>query len=352
MHNNKIFVRNLTSWYLKNARDLPWRRTNDPYQIWISEIMLQQTPVNKVIPYYLKWIQMFPSVETLAHAQLRSILKAWQGLGYYQRAKNIKKTAALLIRNFNGRFPSQINELLKMPGLGPYTAAAILSLAFNRKYPLIDANVRRVFMRILGIQGLADKRHDKTIFLILNKLIVISEPKIFNQAIMELGALICRSYNPLCLSCPVLYDCQAYRKGIQEIIPVRIKKKMQNINVVVGIIKRDNTYFIQKRPSSVILGDLWEFPGGKVKKQETMENALKRELREELKVEVISARKFINVKHFYTRYKVNLTAFFCKLKFYPAHDQHHKWVTLPRLYTFPFPSGTAKIVEALSGLKS
>ena len=347
MQRNLKFVSNLTHWYRKNARDLPWRRTRDPYKIWISEIMLQQTTVNAVIPYYERWIKEFPSVHDAAKARLQKILKSWQGLGYYSRARNIHKAAKIICRKYQGKLPDDPQKIRALPGFGPYTTGAVLSIAFDKREPIIDANVRRVVMRILALEGLADPSRDGQINEFLNETLPQKEAGNFNQALMELGALVCRGREPLCLLCPVREFCSAYQKGIQEIIPTPKKSIVKDLNVAVGILRRDGHYFIQKRPSTGLLADLWEFPGGKIETGETPKEALRRELKEEIGISVKEVQPLMEVIHFYTQFRVKLHVFTCQTKSYPQMDSTRKWVTPRGLSKFPMPSGSAKIVERL-----
>lgn len=341
------FSKKIISWYHKSARDLPWRRTKDPYKIWISEVMLQQTTVNAVIPYYERWIKEFPTVQSVAQAPLQRILKSWQGLGYYSRAKNIHKAAQIICKEYQGKLPDDPERIRKLPGFGPYTTGAVLSIAFNKRYPIIDANVRRVIMRFLAIEGFADTSQDKPILEFLEKVLPQKEMSSFNQALMELGALVCRNREALCLLCPVRNDCLGYQKGIQEIIPTPKKKEIKNIEVAIGILKKDGRYFIQKRPSKGLLADLWEFPGGKIEKGENPQEALRRELKEETGIEINSADHFMDLVHFYTQFRVNLRVFLCQPQFPLKEDNTHRWVTLAQLKSFPMPSGSAKIVDRL-----
>jgi len=346
------FARILNAWYRKHARSLPWRKTTDPYKIWISEIMLQQTTVNAVIPYYQKWIKTFPTVGHVAKAPLQKVLKCWQGLGYYTRAKNIHRCAKILCADFKGKIPSDAEELKKLPGFGPYTVGAVLSIAFDKRAPIVDANVRRVFMRLLAIEGYADVSKDAAILEYLDKVMPQRNLRTFNQALMELGALVCRNREPLCLLCPLREQCLGYQKGKQEIIPKPKKIIIKDIEAAIGILKRQDKYLIQKRPASGLLANLWEFPGGKIKEGESPAAALRREIKEELGVEVKSARPVMNVRHYYTQFRVNLHVSMCETVSIPQPHKSRKWVTLNGLQKYPMPSGSAKIVDQLSKMSN
>jgi A/G-specific adenine glycosylase len=345
------FTAKLMNWYRKNARDLPWRRTKDPYKIWISEIMLQQTTVNAVIPFYERWISLFPTIKDVAQSSEPVILKMWQGLGYYQRAKNIHKAAQIICAEYHEQIPQDPVTLRSLPGFGPYTVGAVLSIAFDQRQPIIDANVRRVVMRQLASEGVADVSQDPAILDFLSDVMPQKENYIFNQALMELGALVCRNREPLCLVCPVKSTCLAYEKGIQEIIPTPKKKIIKDIYAVIAVIQKGNKYLIQKRSSKGLLADLWEFPGGKIEKGETPREALKREVKEELAVDLSAAEHFVNLKHFYTQFRVHLNVWKCSIKDNPTLNANLKWVTPTQLSTYPMPSGSAKIVDKLLSKK-
>lgn len=340
-------TQNLLFWYHKNKRDLPWRKTQDPYKIWISEIMLQQTTVNAVIPYYEKWIKRFPTVRDVARAQEKTILNMWQGLGYYSRAKNIHKTSKILTKDFNATLPGDTELLRKLPGFGPYTVGAVTSIAFNFPLTLIDANVRRVMMRIHQMEGAANTTKDRQIEEYLKRYISHKEPGNFNQALMELGATICRSQNPLCTRCPVKNVCKAFSSGKQEIIPLKVKKEIQEVDAAIAVIERNNKYLIQQRPNKGLLANLWEFPGGKIEQGESAVQALKREIKEEVGIEVCDIKRLMKAVHYYTKYKVNLHVFTCRPISEPALNNVQKWVTLSQFQFHPMPSGSVKIVDKL-----
>lgn len=351
MNQLSSFAKNLNTWYRKHRRDLPWRETSDPYKIWISEIMLQQTTVNAVIPYYQKWIKVFPTVQHVAKAPLQKVLKLWQGLGYYTRAKNIHRSVKIISDIHHGKIPNCPVKLKKLPGFGPYTVGAVLSIAFDQRHPIIDANIRRVIMRILAIEGHANTTQDSKILAFLEKIMPQKNLRTFNQALMELGALVCRNREPLCLLCPVKAQCLGYKKGIQEIIPETKKRIIKDIDVAIGILRKDGKYFIQKRPENGLLANLWEFPGGKIKGKESPAQALRRELKEELDIDIKSSRHVMNVRHFYTQFRVNLHVSLCEPCSYPAPQDSRKWLNLKGLQKYPMPSGSAKIVDRLIEIK-
>ncbi len=347
------FQRKLRAWYSAHHRKLPWRQTQDPYKIWISEIMLHQTTVQTVIPYYTKWMTFFPDMLTLSKAPIQKVLKVWQGLGYYRRAKNLHQAAKIIMTTFDGQIPQNYDDLKSLPGLGPYTTAAMLSIAFDKPYLTIDANVRRILMRLLKLPRKANSSIDAELHRFFSPFLPKKLVGIFNQALMELGSLVCRSNNPLCLLCPVLDFCGAYESGEQEVIPIPEKRSYKKIQAVIGIIEKNGKFLIQKRPSTGLLADLWEFPGGKIEKGETAEQALKREMKEEIGTEIHDAQFLTKVQHSYTQFQVTLHAFVCIPETNPVLvRKRHRWVSLKGMRQFPFPSGSAKVIRFLEKAKN
>ncbi len=354
MHNLKLskqFTQKLLFWFYANARHMPWRDlviNPDPYHVWISEVMLQQTTVTAVIGYFHKWLKAFPSIKSLSNADEQAVLKQWQGLGYYNRARNLLLCSHVLVNEHKARLPTTYEELIKLPGFGSYTAAAVASIAFHRKIPLIDANVRRVMMRIIGIECQISTKHDKYILKQLDSLIPETKPGDFNQAMMELGALICKPKEPVCNRCPIRQHCYAYLAGIQEVIPTPRTKILKEIIAVVGIIRKKTKVLIQRRPNKGLLAGLWEFPGGKVDvSDKSLRDALKREIWEETGLTIDSTKKLGQVTHYYTQFKVRLNAYecFCRNmeKFKESEDS--KFVMLEELKNYPMPSGSAKLLD-------
>jgi A/G-specific adenine glycosylase len=345
-----LFARRLLAWYGRRHRKLPWRASRDPYRIWISEIMLQQTTVRAVLPYYEKWLTLFPDLAALARAPLQRVLRAWQGLGYYERARNLHRAARIIVREHGGRVPDDEKTLRSLPGFGPYTTAAVSSLAFDKPFPVIDANVRRVLMRIVGLGGEASAGQDHRLLGRLRDYFPVRSPGLFNQAMMELGALVCRSRNPLCLACPVSAFCAALREGRQETIPRPRRQAVEKIEAVVAVIRDGLRFLIQQRPAGALFGGLWELPGGKTKRGESREAALRREIREELGAEITEMRYLTCIRHAYTRFRVSLSVFSCRLEGdRPSAGPGRRWVTLDSVRRYPLPSGTVRIVNFLSG---
>lgn len=246
----------LLSWYSKNKRDLPWRRTKDPYAIWVSEIMLQQTQVDTVIPYYQRWMKKFSTVQELADASLDTVLQLWEGLGYYARARNLHKGAQTVVERYCGEIPSTSRELIELPGIGPYTANAIASIAFDEDVPVVDGNVKRVISRIFLI-----KNDLKKIECFAKDLLVSGKAGTFNQAVMELGATLCTPKSPRCLECPVQEHCKAYSRGLCEKYPIPAQRVSQKpVQTVAALVQKNGKLLIQQRPRDGLLGGLWQFP--------------------------------------------------------------------------------------------
>ncbi|MFH1692116.1 MAG: A/G-specific adenine glycosylase [Candidatus Omnitrophota bacterium] len=343
----KDFSKKLVFWYKKNARDLPWRNTRDPYRIWVSEVMLQQTTVNAVIPYYERWIKVFPTVQSVAAASQEKLLREWQGLGYYQRVRNLQKSAQIISSDYQGKIPNNADDLKKLPGFGPYTTGAVLSIAFDKKYPIIDANVRRLVMRQLALRGRADHSQDEEIYHFLHNVMPDKEICFFNQALMELGALICRMSQPLCGKCPVSRGCQAFQKQLQDMIPEQRKVAIEKIRVVALIIECRGCYLIRKRPEKGLLAGLWEFPTVEVKKGESLKKALKRLCVLEGRGCQVSSMLPLVVSHFYTKFQITIYAWKGQLQARPRIPRGYKWATLLQMKKKAMPSGCVKILKLL-----
>lgn len=256
------FSKKLLKWFAVNKRDLPWRSNNIPYNIWVSEIILQQTRVNQGTSYYLRFIEEFPNVKALANAKQEDVLKLWQGLGYYSRARNLHKGAAYIVNELNGIFPNRYMDIIRIPGVGPYTAAAIASIAFNESVPAIDGNAKRVFARIFNISDPIDQ--NKTIQLITNnvhEIIDRNAPGDFNQAVMELGATVCQPKNPQCEKCPVMLFCEAKNNNSQYLLPVKARKvKMRKRYFYYFVFDYNNNTCLIERTGDDIWKGLYEFP--------------------------------------------------------------------------------------------
>lgn len=347
-----LFQKQLMQWYKIHKRALPWRETCDPYKIWISEIMLQQTQVSTVIDYYYRFIERFPTVEALANASLDEIMKAWEGLGYYARARNLHKAAKEILQRFHGKMPETLEDLLSLPGMGKSTAGAVLSLGYGKPAPVLDGNVMRVFARLFRItENVQHASVIKSLWEIAEKLLPSKNVRAYNEALMELGAMICKPQNPRCNQCPVASFCQAFKYSVQNELPVKSPKRpLPHFHVTAGIIWKDNHILITQRPPKGLLGGLWEFPGGKQEKGETLSECLIREIREELDLEIEILRPLVSVKHAYTHFKITLHAFECKYKsgkLSLRECMNAKWIRPEEIENFAFPGADRKIIEKL-----
>ncbi|MDP2965230.1 MAG: A/G-specific adenine glycosylase [Pelolinea sp.] len=330
----------LLAWYRKNGRRLPWRGVADPYRVWISEVMLQQTQVDTVIPYYSRWMQRFPDLAALAAVEEQEVLRVWEGLGYYSRARNILRCAKILVQDYAGELPKDVDKLKALPGIGAYIAGAIASIAFQIKAPALDGNLKRVLARLaefkLPVTG------DKSSRVLRNTLMGIlpeSNPGDFNQALMDLGATVCLPRTPLCAACPLTAECVAFQKGCQNELPVKNKKaQIPHYQVVAAVIVIGNKVLIDKRNSGGLLGGLWEFPGGKVEASETLAEALQREITEELGVKIEVGESLGSYNHAYTHFRVTVHTFNATIREgdpHPLESEQVEWTQISRLGDYP-----------------
>lgn len=334
------FSKELLSWYAQNARELPWRGRRDPYAIWISEVMLQQTRVETVISYYNRWMSRFPTVDALACAEIDEILSMWEGLGYYQRAHHLHEAAKDIHEGHGGEFPGMPEELEKLPGIGPYTAAAIASIAFGEKAIALDGNLRRVISRLIDYDQVASTpKAGKCFRAWALERIPISSASEFNQALMDLGAMVCIAKAPACGMCPVSSHCESFTQDTQDLRPVRKKRPVIPHHVVsAGVLRRDGKVLIGRRPVGKLLGGLWEFPGGRCLQDEPIAECLVREWYEELDLHIVPGNEIGIIKHAYTHFKVTVHAIECHARVNePSAIAHSEisWVDIDRLDEFP-----------------
>ncbi len=347
-----IIQESLLKWFQPEARDMPWRKTSDPYAIWVSEIMLQQTRVNAVIPYYQRFMKRFPDVRSLARAKIDSVLKHWEGLGYYSRGRNLHQAAKIIAKDYNGILPQSASELMKLPGIGRYTSGAIASIAFDAAEPVLDGNVIRVLCRVFIIRENPSQTKTKnSLWQLAGQLLPPSRSGDFNQALMELGATVCLPMNPRCAECPIAPVCQAKRRNQQNTIPLRAgKKPLPHYTVVAGIIWEKGKILIDQRPPNGLLGGLWEFPGGKRMPSESLKAAVTREINEELAVKVKAGKLFMKVEHAYSHFRITLHVFQCEYltgQPQPLGCVAWKWIFPHQLTRYPFPAANQKIIRSL-----
>lgn len=346
----------LLTWYANFARELPWRGTNDPYKVWVSEIMLQQTRVETVIPYFQQWMDKFPTLDDLAQASLQEVLAAWEGLGYYGRARHLYQAAIKIQTEFGGKLPEDINQLKKLPGIGKYTAGAIASIAFGQDEPALDGNIRRVLARVFKMdEPLRSPSGERRLWELAAVHMPANQAGDYNQALMDLGAQICTPRNPLCTRCPLSHLCLAQTQGIQEKLPVMPSKPaIPHYNVTAAVIWHENQVLIAQRPPDGLLGGLWEFPGGKVQPGEELQACLRREIMEELGAEIMVKEPVGVYRHAYTHFRVTLHAFFCTIiePSLPSAIQVKdlRWVNLSQLFDYPMGKLDRQISKALQNL--
>jgi A/G-specific adenine glycosylase len=311
--------RKLVAWYRTEARDLPWRRTSDPYAILVSEVMLQQTRVETVIPYFERFMRQFPTIDSLARASVDDVLRAWEGLGYYRRAQNLHRTAKRIAESHEGTVPRTAKELLRLPGIGAYTAAAVASIAYGGDDFVVDGNVARVLSRLFLVRGEPTRAlTKKRLRGLAENLMDRTDPSASNQGLMDLGARICVPKKPACAACPVCAECDAHHLGLQAEVPLRrTRRSLPHIDVVAGIVWENaigGRFLIAQRKADDMLGGMWEFPGGRVEPGETREAALARELSEELAIDVDVAAPFLEIDHAYSHFRMTLYVYHCYLR--------------------------------------
>jgi A/G-specific adenine glycosylase len=353
----KSLQKALLDWYRGNKRDLPWRRTKDPYSIWVSEIMLQQTRVATVIPYYERFLQKFPTPKALAEAKEEEVLKLWEGLGYYSRAKNLHAGAKEVTAKHNGVVPNDPDAVRSLPGIGPYTAGAILSIAFDRDEAVLDGNVARVLSRIFGIEG--DPRlpkQTKKLWELSRAIVPTGEAGDMNQALMELGARICSPKSPACLACPLREVCEGARTATPEIFGAREKKGEVHTVEVVGVLltigPEKNKYILAQRPSKGLLADLWELPSARRAENESPEACARRAIKEGLGLDVseVVTLKISPVEHVFTHLKMRLSLCRAHSEKAPLGGAYPAFEMFPLKTTGekPLPAITIKAMQALA----
>ncbi|MFA5159676.1 MAG: A/G-specific adenine glycosylase [Candidatus Omnitrophota bacterium] len=331
----------LLRWYSRHKRDLPWRHTCDPYKIWVSEIMLQQTQVATVIPYYERWLKIFPSVSELAHAPLSKALELWAGLGYYRRVRMFHKAAGYIQRELHGKIPETAEDLRKLPGIGRYTAGAIASIAWGEKTPAVDGNVIRVLTRIFAIAQNADRPATlERLWSIAASLLSGKNSGNLNQALMELGAMVCFPLNPQCVRCPVRKSCVAHQEGKEPFYPVRSQKNRYEKLKMTALVLRNNKneIWLEKQPEQGRWGGLWMFPFWVNKK----------EMLEEIRSFCLRPALFLIVPHAFTKYRIMLEVFGSSYNGkMPLRRPCGKWFPIAKLAHIAFPSPHRKIAQAL-----
>lgn len=334
----------LLRWFEKKARDLPWRRTRDPYAIWVSEIMLQQTQVATVIPYYKKFLKSFPTVRHLAKADLSKVLKVWEGLGYYSRARNLHRASQTVLNHFQRKIPDNLKDLRTLPGIGKYTAGAILSIAYNKEAPILDGNVKRVLSRIFAVSSNPLKgKTEGLLWHLSESLIPRGSARSFNQGLMDLGSMICTQKDPQCPRCPLRQFCQGRVSGHPERYPSKVTRKpTPHINAISAVIQRDGRVLLHQRPTKGLLGGLWEFPNWKSeeKRRVRLRNYIKKETGMNVKVK----ESIGTFKQTFSHFKLTLQVYHCQ-----AIDGRPKgkWVPINKLDQLPMSRIHRRIAQSI-----
>jgi len=348
---SKFFLSNqLLTWYNENKKAMPWRDDSNIYHIWLSEIMLQQTQIKTVIPYYYNWLEKFPTINDVAIADEQQILKAWEGLGYYSRALNFLSACQTIISEYDGIIPRDQENFLKLKGVGPYIDSAVRSIAYKDVVPTIDGNVNRVMSRLLCLNRPPQKEYDK-IYNFLMDVIDVKYPGDFNQALMDLGRDICKPKNPICNKCPIINLCGANQANKIHNYPIKLKaKKKPHYNVAVGVIWKNNNILIAKRKLGGLLGGLWEFPGGKLNKNESSEECVVREIYEETGI-TVELKSFIStIKHQYSHFSISMDSFHCIYKDRKLNSKESseiRWISPLDMPKFPFPKANHKFIKKI-----
>jgi A/G-specific adenine glycosylase len=343
----------LLSWYGRVARDLPWRRTRDPYAIWVSEVMLQQTQVATVIPYYERWLERFPTVAALASSDEDAVLHAWQGLGYYSRARALLAGARAVVERHDGRIPRQLADLRALPGVGPYTAGAIASIAHGQRVALVDGNVKRVLTRLFALRGdPARAPLEKQLWALAEQLVPEGHASEFNQALMELGATVCTPKSPRCHECPVAKRCGALKLNLTETLPELAKRPpATRVRMAAGVVERSGKLLLVRvADDAARWAGMWQFPNAELSAGESPEAAARRAVRSQAGLDVLPRELVTVVKHGVTRYRITLEAFRCTARgsATPKAGTRIAWKRPHELAELALPAAHARIAKALA----
>jgi len=357
MENVEQYHHALLGWFEKNKAELPWRSSQrDPYHVWLAEIMLQQTQVVTVIPYFERFLEQFPTFSALANAPLDTVLKQWEGLGYYSRARNLHKAAQKVIDELDGLFPESVEGLKQLPGVGEYTAGAIASLAFNVDAPVVDGNVIRVLSRLFDVEDDVTEAGTRNYFWQLTEdILPEGQAGAWNEALMDLGRIICTPKSPDCTACPLADLCAANRLGIQELRPVKKKRKpTPHYDMTAAVIQDEGRrYLIAQRPLDGLLGGLWEFPGGQRNEDESLREAVRRSILENIGLQIEVGPQTNKVKHAFTHFKITRYVFRCEyISGDPQPLQYERvaWATARELGSdYAMPVTDQKILNELQG---
>lgn len=335
------------AWYEQHARVLPWRNQKDPYLVWVSEIMLQQTRVDTVIPYFQRWVRQFPSLNSLAQAPLQQVLSAWEGLGYYSRARSLHRAAQKVMAEYNGHLPRSASLLQSLPGIGPYTAAAIASIAFDQNLAALDANLKRIFARLFAVlTPLGQPETEAQLWQLAQQNLPPERAGDYNQALMDLGAAICLPRSPSCGICPLQGQCLAFAQGLQNDLPRRsAPRTLPTRRKIALLISQEEKTLLNRRPAHGLLGGLWEFPALEAPDPPT-EGSLAA-FRALYLLDVLPLRPLPTLKHSYTHFHLQQTPWLCRLLQLEAHSPL-QWVPLTELNAYPMGKVDRLIANTLS----
>ena len=349
-NNNSKIKYKLLSWYDKNNYTFPWRNSTNPYHVFLSEVMLQQTQVKTALPYYLNWLKRFPKISDVSKASNDEILKQWEGLGYYSRARNFHKAASIISKKYNNCIPKNFDDFIALPGVGEYIAGAVLSIAYNKSLPAVDANAVRVISR-LEMNNIPYPKNIKSISNSILKYISKKRPGDFNQSIMDLGREICKSKNPKCNLCPIVSHCKSYINNCVDKYPIKLKKQQKkHINMALGIIIHNNKILISKRHKSGLLGGLWEFLSEEINKGESANECIIRKYKKGLNIKVEPYVFIKKVDHEYSHFSLSLDAYFCN---YISGDPKNldcedwMWIKPKNIKLYPFPKVNHKFFDEI-----
>ena len=340
----------LLQWFKKNKRDLPWRKTRAPYAIWVSEIMLQQTQVATVIPYYQKFLKSFPTIHHLAKSDLSKVLRVWEGLGYYSRARNLHRSSQIVLSRFHGKIPDTLKDLISLPGIGQSTAGAILSFAFHKEAPILDGNAKRVLSRLFAVSGSPGERKTEQILWQISESLIpkgFSNP--FNQALMDLGSMLCTPKHPQCPRCPLHRFCKGRTSGEPERFPSKsIKKKIPHIEALSAVIQKDGKVLLNQRPPKGLLGGLWEFPNWRIegKQRSRLRLRLRNYIKKEMGMNVKVKESMGTFQQTYSHFKLTLSVFYCQ---HLNGKGKGKWVPIRNLALYPMSRIHRRIAEMIVG---
>jgi A/G-specific adenine glycosylase len=344
--------RRLLAWFALHQRDLPWRRNRNPYRIWVSEIMLQQTQAAAVVPYFERFLSAFPTLRDLAAADLQDVLRLWEGLGYYRRARDLHRAAREMVATHGGRLPRDPDVATTLPGMGRYTVGAVLSQAFELRLPILEANSRRVLCRLFGVQGdPASGPVQRRLWKLAEALLPNRRVGDFNQALMELGALVCTPAAPRCHACPLMGDCRAQRLGLQSLIPARpVRMPTVETREVAAVVRRGNRVLLVKRPADGRWAGLWEFPHGPLRRHESYQKGAVRLARQLAGMDIRLGPEILTLRHSVTHHRITMTCFeadHLSGTFVSTFYKNGKWIRPEKLRGFPLSVPHRRLARAI-----